>query len=57
MKRTYVIGGIVAAAVIAGGGAATGVALAGSGSPRRGLRCPAAAAASAPRPPASAPRR
>ena len=33
MKRTYVIGGIVAAAVIAGGGAATGVALAGSGSP------------------------
>jgi predicted lipoprotein with Yx(FWY)xxD motif len=30
MKRTYVIGGIVAAAVIAGGGAATGVALAGS---------------------------
>ena len=30
MKRTYVIGGIVAAAVIAGGGAAAGVALAGS---------------------------
>jgi predicted lipoprotein with Yx(FWY)xxD motif len=29
MKRTYVIGGIVAAAVLAGGGAATGVALAG----------------------------
>jgi predicted lipoprotein with Yx(FWY)xxD motif len=33
MKRTYVIGGIVAAAVLAGGGAATGVALAGSGAP------------------------
>jgi len=33
MKRTYIIGGIVAAAVIAGGGAATGVALAGSGTP------------------------
>ncbi len=30
MKRTYVIGGIVAAAVLAGGGAAAGVALAGS---------------------------
>ena len=33
MKRTYVIGGIVAAAVLAGGGAATGVALAGGGAP------------------------
>ena len=33
MKRSFVIGGIVAAAVVAGGGAAAGVALAGSGTP------------------------
>src|SRR3954447_11390150 len=33
MKRSFVIGGIVAAAVVAGGGAAAGVALAGSGAP------------------------
>ena len=35
MKRSFVIGGIVAAAVVAGGGAATGVALAGSDAPAR----------------------
>ena len=49
MKRTYVIGGIVAAAVLAGGGAATGVALAGSGSPvgvAYGAPAPAGTAAS-----------
>ncbi len=45
MKRTYVIGGIVAAAVIAGGGAATGVALAGSGGPTGAYSAPAAAPA------------
>jgi predicted lipoprotein with Yx(FWY)xxD motif len=33
MKRSYVIGGIVAAAVLAGGGAATGVALVSGGDP------------------------
>ena len=33
MKRSFVIGGIVAAAVVAGGGAAAGVALAGSDAP------------------------
>jgi len=33
MKRSFVIGGIVAAAVVAGGGAAAGVALAGSDTP------------------------
>ena len=33
MKRSFVIGGIVAAAVVAGGGAATGVALAGGDAP------------------------
>src|SRR5690348_18490799 len=33
MKRSFVIGGIVAAAVVAGGGAAAGVAVAGSGAP------------------------
>src|SRR6476619_190627 len=36
MKRTYVIGGIVAAAVSGSGGAATGVARAGSGDPTGG---------------------
>jgi predicted lipoprotein with Yx(FWY)xxD motif len=48
MKRTYIIGGIVAAAVIAGGGAATGVALAGSGTPTgAAYGAPAAAATAA----------
>ena len=46
MKRSYVIGSIVAAAVIAGGGAATGVALAGSGAPAA-YGAPAAQAAPA----------
>ena len=46
MKRSYVIGGIVAAAVIAGGGAATGVALAGSTAPAA-YGAPAAQAAPA----------
>ena len=46
MKRSFVIGGIVAAAVVAGGGAAAGVALAGSGTPAA-YGAPAAAAAPA----------
>jgi predicted lipoprotein with Yx(FWY)xxD motif len=46
MKRSFVIGGIVAAAVVAGGGAAAGVALAGSGTPAA-YGAPAAAAAQA----------
>src|SRR3954453_10574815 len=46
MKRSFVIGGIVAAAVVAGGGAAAGVALAGSGTPAR-YGSPAASAAQA----------
>ena len=45
MKRSFVIGGIVAAAVVAGGGAAAGVALAGSGAPAA-YAAPAAATAS-----------
>ena len=47
MKRTYVIGGIVAAAVIAGGGAAAGVALAGSGDPTGGAYGPTVSGAPA----------
>ena len=50
MKRTFVIGGIVAAAVLAGGGAAAGVALAGSGGPvdtAYGAAAPVAAPAAA----------
>ena len=45
MKRSFVIGGIVAAAVVAGGGAAAGAALAGSGTPAANA-APAAATAS-----------